>query len=73
MSNKFISQAQDIAGDLAFAGSASVAGFTWVAQVNEILQMVATAVAIVAGVYAIVWHKVRIADARRKNDEQSDR
>ncbi len=70
--NKFIVQSQEVAGDIAAAGSASVAGYTWIAQLNGMLQLVATAVAIVAGIYAIVWHRVRIAQATRKTDEQSN-
>ena len=72
MGHKFMSQVQEVAGDVAFAGSASVAGFTWIAQLNELLQLLATTVAIVAGIYAIIWHKVRIRNASEKKDEQSN-
>lgn len=53
----------------AAASSAGIAGFTWIAQVNDIMQFVATGVAIIAGIYAIVWHRVRIADMKRKTDK----
>ena len=62
----------DKLADLAAASSAATAGFTWVAQLNEILQLGATAVAIVAGIYAIKWHRARIAELRRTS-EQSNR
>ena len=65
-----MSQTQEVAGDIAAAGSAATAGWTWIATANEVLQLFATAVAIVAGVYAIVWHRVRIKQVR-EGDEQS--
>lgn len=68
--NKIITQSQEVAGDIAALGSAATAGWTWIATANEVLQLVATAVAIVAGIYAIVWHRVRIEKIRRE-DEQS--
>jgi hypothetical protein len=63
---------KDIQADVAAAGSGVTATWTWVAAANDILQLVATAVAIVAGIYAIRWHRVRIDRAvrqQRKNDE----
>ena len=72
MQNKFLSQSQDVAGDLAAAGSAGVASWTWIATANDVLQLIATCVAIVAGIYAVVWHRVRIAEVKRKNNEQSN-
>lgn len=72
MKHKLMSQTQDVAGDLAAAGSAGVASWTWIATANDVLQLIATAVAIVAGIYAVVWHRVRIAEVKRNNDEQSN-
>lgn len=57
---------KDIQADLAAAGSGVTATWTWVAAANDVLQLVATAVAIVAGIYAIRWHRVRIDGAVRK-------
>lgn len=44
------------AADAAAAASVSLAGWTWVTQANEILQLIATAVAIVAGLLAARYH-----------------
>ena len=57
-----------VAADVAASVSAATAGMTWVAQLNEILQLGATGVAIVAGLYAIRWHKVRIKEALKKKE-----
>lgn len=51
------------------ASSAGIAGWTWIATANDVLQLVATAVGIVAGIYAIVWHRVRIDEVKQKVDE----
>lgn len=61
--------ADGIAADFAAASSAAGASFTWIAQVNDVLQLLATAVAIVAGIYAIKWHKARISDLDRRMKE----
>ena len=65
---------EDVLADIAAAGAGVTATWTWVAHVNDILQLVATAVAIVAGFYAIKWHRVRITDAeaKRKDREQTE-
>ena len=51
---------------LAAASSAGIAGVTWLATLNDVLQLVATVIGIVAGIYAIVWHRVRIEKERSK-------
>lgn len=48
--------------------SAAGAGYSWLATANEVAQLFATAVAIVAGLYAIKWHKAKIADIDKKVD-----
>lgn len=48
------------------AGSAGIAGLTWITALNDVLQLFATGVAIVAGIYAIVWHRVRIDEVKHK-------
>lgn len=63
---------KDIMADLAAAGSGVTATWTWIAHVNDILQLAATAVALVAGVYAIRWHRVRIDDAIRSRRNKED-
>jgi hypothetical protein len=53
----------------AAATSAGIAGWTWLATANDVLQLVATVVGIVAGVYAIVWHKARIENLKKKVED----
>jgi len=71
-----IRTAQGLAADVAAAVSGTGAVFTWVAQVNDVLQLVATGIAIIAGVYAVRWHRIRIKLAqenlndRRKNKSE---
>ena len=46
----------------------------WVSQVNEVLQLAGTVIGLIAGVYAIIWYRVRIAESKRKqSNEQSKR
>lgn len=59
-----------VSADIAAATSGTGAAFTWIAQVNDVLQLVATAVAIVAGIYAIRWHKVRIDNAKERRGDK---
>ncbi len=55
--------------DKVVASSFSVAGFTWVAEVLPILQVAATVVAIVAGLYSIAWHRRRLTDSDEKKSK----
>lgn len=64
--------ARSAAADAAALVSGSAAATSWLTTANEVLQLGATAVAIVAGLYAIKWHRTRIAEVRR-NSEQSNR
>ncbi len=45
-----------VTADFAAGTSITAAGWTWLAPVNEILTLVATAIAIVSGIYAIRYH-----------------
>lgn len=54
---------------LAAASSAGIAGVTWLATLNDVLQLVATVIGIIAGIYAIVWHRVRIEEVKNKVDK----
>ena len=47
---------QTIAANIGAITSAGFAGVTWLTQLNAYLQLGATAVAIIAGVLAIIWH-----------------
>ena len=55
--------------DIAAVVSASAATLSWIEQVNGILQIIATTVAIVAGLYAIRWHKIRINKEKQNGDK----
>jgi len=57
----------------AAAGSVGLAGATWVTDLNTIMQMTATGVAIIAGLTAIIWHVEKIRQARReRRDDKVD-
>lgn len=47
--------------------STTAAGITWIAQLNDILQLAATTIAIIAGIYAIRWHRLRIKNENSKD------
>jgi len=66
-------QTEQQVADSAAAASAGIAGLTWVAPLNEILQLGVTAIAIVAGIYAIAWHRVRIQEVKRKMRERDEK
>lgn len=61
---------QQLIADAAAASSVAAAGWTWVANVNGVLQIVATLIAIVAGVYAIQWHRFRLMEGKRHLDRK---
>ena len=50
---------QQVTADIAAIGSSGAVGYTWLAQLNGILQAVALVVAIVSGLYAIRYHANR--------------
>ena len=54
--------AQQLAADSAAGITWTATGFAWLASVNEVLQFVALATAIISGIYAARYH-------RRKNKE----
>ena len=61
-------QSQQMIADSAAAVSVTTAAWTWVAAANEVLQLVATLVAIVAGIAAANFH-IRKTIALRKGPE----
>jgi len=65
--------AQGIADSTA-AATVGIAASTWITDLNAILQLGATTVAIFAGIAAIWWHVERIRAARRErlNEEGSN-
>lgn len=56
--------AQNIA-DAAAATSISTTGWVWLVHLDNALQIVATLVAIAAGIYAIAWHRARLKELQR--------
>jgi hypothetical protein len=60
--------ADGLAADLAAAVSGTGAVASWIATANDVLQLVATGIAIVAGVYAVRWHRLRIKLAKEKSN-----
>lgn len=52
--------------DLSAAASAGLAASTWVVELNTLLQLGATIVAILAGMGAAWWHFERAIAARRE-------
>lgn len=60
MSTNNVSRAADIAA----AGSIASASVSWVGTANEILQLVATVIAIVAGLFAIFVHHAKLKKYR---------
>lgn len=62
----------DNAADVGAATAIGITGWTWLATVNQVLQAIATVVAIITGCYAIYWHRRRIEelDNAGDNDEQ---
>ena len=65
--------AQQVAADTAAAVSVGSAGYAWIGPANEISQLVASVVAIVAGTAAAWWHIERIRDARRERNEKNSK
>lgn len=60
---------QNVIADVAAATSVSTAGWTWISSANEVLQLVATVIAIVTGLYAIRYHRRKIKELERKDDD----
>ena len=56
-----------VAADAAVATSATMASMTWIADLNTVLQLIATVVAIVAGIGAAWWHFERIYRLRHES------
>lgn len=67
-------QQQQVMADASAAASAALAASTWIADLNAILQLGATVVAIAAGAGAAWWHVEKALTARRErlNDRDED-
>ena len=57
---------QTVGANLAAGASVGAAGVTWVAKLNAYLQLGATAVAFLAGCFAIWWHVEKIIQSRKR-------
>lgn len=63
---------QGLVADAAAGGTISLASFSWLAPVTDFFQLIATLMAIVTGVYAVRWHRLRIKIAKEKMNVKSD-
>lgn len=59
-------QRPQMVADIGAASSAALAASTWIANLNEVLQLAATVVAICAGAAAAWWHWEKALHARRE-------
>ena len=55
--------------DGAAIGSISAASYTWLAQAEPVFHIIAAAIAIVAGIYSIAWHRHRLRAGNDKKDK----
>ncbi len=61
------------AGDAALAGAIAMPVGAWATQLETGLTILVLTISAVAGVYSVVWNRMRINNERRKHDEQSKR
>lgn len=60
---------QGIFADFAAVLSGGGAVASWLTVANDFLQLVATSIAIIAGIYALRWHKFRLQQGRKHLDK----
>lgn len=63
---------QNNAGSVLLATSGGTAAFGWVAQLDTIVSILVSMLGAVGIVYSIIWHRVRIAESKRKTNEKDD-
>ncbi len=61
------------AGDAALAGAVAMPVGAWATQLETGLTILVLAISAVAGIYSVVWNRLRINNERRTRDEQSER
>ena len=61
------------AGDVAFATSVGGPVSAWMANLETGLTILVLAISGVAGIYSVVWNRVRLNNEKRKRSEQSKR
>ena len=59
------------AGNALLAVSSGTGFVNFLAQADLVISIVVGVLSAVGVVYSIIWHRVRIKNARRKRDEQS--
>lgn len=64
---------ESLPADVAAAASITTAGITWLAELNEFLQVAATIVAIFAGLTAAWWHVEKALQTRRERKNASNK
>ena len=60
---------QDNAGNALLATSSGTAMVGWLAQLDTIVSIIVGVLGGVGIVYSIIWHRCRIRQLRKKNDE----
>ena len=68
----FNEQTQQMAADTAAGVSVASAGYAWLGTANEVVQLAAGLVAIVAGAAAAWWHFERIKETRSRRAKRDD-
>ena len=61
------------AGDAAMAASVGMPVTAWMANLETWLTIIVLAISGVAGIYSVIWNRVRLNNEKRKRDEQSKR
>ncbi len=56
------------AGDIAFAGSVGGPATAWMAQLETGLTILVLAISAIAGIYSIVWNRIRLNNERKQNE-----
>ncbi len=61
------------AGDVAFAGSVTAPAVSWITGLETTLTIVVLIISACAGIYSILWNRIRLRNEKRKSNEQSKR
>lgn len=56
-------------GDIAFAGSVAAPVSSWLANLEVGLTILVLAISAIAGIYSIVWNRIRLNNERRNNEQ----
>ncbi len=58
-------------GDVAFAASVTAPAASWMVGLETGLTIAVLSISAVAGIYSILWNRVRLRNEKRKRNEQS--